>query len=164
MKKVLYLHGLESNQGGPKVDYLSSKCLICAPKLDYKNPDCFQNIHKLLSENDFDLIIGSSMGGYLGFIMGEIFEIPTILFNPALHSRSFEPNNHFKPQLGNTFHYIILGNQDDIIDPNTTTKMLKDIIPNKIDDKSFKYYIENIEGMGHRIPLDIFITKIQYEL
>jgi hypothetical protein len=28
MKKVLYLHGLESDQGGPKVDYLSSKYLV----------------------------------------------------------------------------------------------------------------------------------------
>ena len=53
MKKVLYLHGLESDQGGPKVDYLSSKYLVCAPKLDYKDPNCFQNIHKSLSENNF---------------------------------------------------------------------------------------------------------------
>ena len=159
MKKVLYLHGLESDQGGPKVDYLSSKYLVCAPKLDYKDPNCFQNIHKSLSENNFDLIIGSSMGGYLGFIMGEIFEIPTILFNPALHSRSFEPNNHFKPQLGNTVHHIVLGSKDEFIDPKTTKKMIKDITLNS--PQSIK--TETVKGMGHRIPLDIFITKTQHE-
>ena len=63
MKKVLYLHGLESKQGGSKVDFLSSICLVSAPVLDYRDSACFQNIHDLVVTNSFDLIIGSSMGG-----------------------------------------------------------------------------------------------------
>jgi predicted esterase YcpF (UPF0227 family) len=157
MKKVLYLHGLESKQGGSKVDFLSSICLVCAPVLDYRDSTCFQNIHDLVAKNSFDLIIGSSMGGYLAFLMGEIFETPTILFNPALHSRSFEPNNCFKPQLGNTSHYIILGNQDDVIDPTITMKILQEI--KSSSPKTIE--IETIPEMGHRTPLDVFIAKVQ---
>jgi predicted esterase YcpF (UPF0227 family) len=152
MKKVLYLHGLESDQGGPKVDYLSSKYLVCAPKLDYKDPNCFQNIFDLLQDDDFDLIIGSSMGGYLGFIMGEIFEISTILFNPAVHSRSFEPNNQFKPKLGNTAHYVVLGGKDDLIHADQTVEYL--------DSYGVIYNKSEIPTMAHQIPLDIFIDKV----
>ena len=41
MKRVLYLHGLESKQGGEKVDYLASKCIVHAPEMDYTRKDIF---------------------------------------------------------------------------------------------------------------------------
>ena len=149
MKRVLYLHGLESSQGGKKVDFLSSQGMVYAPDLDYKDPKCFDNIFWLLQDNDFDLIIGSSMGEYLGFIMGEIFEIPTILFNPALHSRSFEPNNHYSPKLGSSFHTVVVGNNDELIDPSKTIEFLEE---NQINYKSY------CGDHGHRTPLSVFIT------
>ena len=152
MKKILYLHGLESNQGGDKVDYLSSKYIIHAPKLDYKDPKCFNNIFWLIEEGDFDLIIGSSMGGYLALTMGEVFELPTILFNPALHSRLFEPVNNYKPKLGRTVHNVILGDKDDIIDCNKTCEYLN------LND--IQYIKELIPNMTHRTPLNIFIDVV----
>ena len=39
MKKVLYLHGLESKQGGPKVDFLANEFIVHAPKMDYNDPE-----------------------------------------------------------------------------------------------------------------------------
>ena len=149
MKRVLYLHGLESSQGGKKVDFLSSQGMVYAPSLDYKDPECFANIYSLILKNDFDLIIGSSMGGYLAFTMGEIFQVPTILFNPALHSRSFEPNNHFKPKLGISFHTVVVGDNDELIDSSKTIEFLEE---NKIEYKIFH------GDHGHRTPLDVFIT------
>ena len=41
MKKVLYLHGLESGQGGSKVDYLADNCYVHAPEMDYTRKDIF---------------------------------------------------------------------------------------------------------------------------
>ena len=38
MKKILYLHGLESKQGGLKVEYLATQGAVFAPDMDYKNP------------------------------------------------------------------------------------------------------------------------------
>lgn len=152
MKKILYLHGLESNQGGSKVDYLSSKYIVHAPKLDYKDPKCFENIFWLLQDGEFDLIIGSSMGGYLAFTMGEVFELPTILFNPALHSRSFEPNNQFKPKLGNTVHYVVLGEFDTVISNDKTCEYL---------DLNNVLHFKEVKSMSHRTPLDIFINVVE---
>tara|TARA_R110000772_G_scaffold130493_2_gene238738 strand:+ start:1596 stop:2105 length:510 start_codon:yes stop_codon:yes gene_type:complete len=152
MKKILYLHGLESDQGGSKVDYLSSKYIVHAPKLDYKDPKCFWNIFWLIEEGDFDLIIGSSMGGYLALTMGEVFELPTILFNPALHSRSFEPVNPYKPKLGRTVHNVILGEEDNVIDYNKTCEYLN------LND--IQYIKELIPNMTHRTPTGIFIDVV----
>ena len=39
MKKIVYLHGLESEAGGPKVSFLAEKGTVYAPKMDYKTLD-----------------------------------------------------------------------------------------------------------------------------
>ena len=60
MKKIVYLHGLESKAGGPKVNFLATKGMVYAPKLNFNTLD----IEKLMGKiGKPDLIIGSSMGG-----------------------------------------------------------------------------------------------------
>ena len=92
MKKVLYLHGLESKQGGPKVEFLANMFITHAPAMDYKNHKAFGELYrKVTKEGKPDLIIGSSMGGYFADALASHFGIEVLLFNPALHSRSIEP-------------------------------------------------------------------------
>ena len=160
MKKVLYLHGLESDQGGPKVDYLADNCYVHAPEMDYTRKDIFPYLIQMMEDFDPDLIIGSSMGGYAAYMLSGFYGTPIIAFNPALHSRKFDPKFPNKVQTcypGKT--KIILGEEDTVIDPNTTKKMIKDMTLNS--PQNIK--TEIVEGMGHRIPLDIFITKTQHE-
>ena len=160
MKKVLYLHGLESGQGGPKVDYLADNCYVHAPEMDYTRKDIFPYLIQMMEDFDPDLIIGSSMGGYAAYMLSGFYGTPIIAFNPALHSRKFNPKFPNKVQTcypGKT--KIILGEEDTVIDPNTTKKMIKDMTLNS--PQNIK--TEIVEGMGHRIPLDIFITKTQHE-
>jgi uncharacterized protein len=78
MKKVLYLHGLESDQGGPKVDYFKNKCCVHAPKIDYTRKDIFQFLTQTIEHLNPDLIIGSSMGGYSAFILSNFIEFPLL--------------------------------------------------------------------------------------
>ena len=86
--KVTYLHGLESKQGGPKVDWLESHFEeVWAPGMNYReNPHLFEEI--LSQIEGTDLIIGSSMGGWFAYLLGTRTGIPTILFNPAVVDRS----------------------------------------------------------------------------
>ena len=89
---VLYLHGLESKPTGPKLKYLKDRFdNYYAPEIDYENPDAFEEIVDLCIAEEFDMIIGSSMGGYFACALGTGLNVPVILFNPAIHSRSFEP-------------------------------------------------------------------------
>ena len=149
MKKIVYLHGLESDPGGPKVSFLAEKGMVYAPTMDYKTLDLHEFI---LTLGMPDLIIGSSMGGYIADIIGSQLGVDVLLFNPALHSRSidFDFDNGVGYGGENYKRTIILGTEDDVINPKTTKKLWP------VYDNSAKF--EEIEGMGHRTPLDVFIN------
>ena len=145
MKKIVYLHGLESEPGGTKVSFLATKGAVYAPAMDYETLDLDEFIYTLGMP---DLIIGSSMGGYVADIIGSRLGVDVLLFNPALHSREIDPGYEY---YSNTYERtIILGTEDDIIDPERT-KILWSVHGNAaIHDE--------VEGMGHRTPLDVFIN------
>ena len=146
MKKIVYLHGLESEAGGPKVSFLAEKGMVYAPAMDYETLDLNEFI---LTLGMPDLIIGSSMGGYVADIIGSQLGVDVLLFNPALHSRSID---NFNVDYGSQ-HYkrtIVLGTEDNVIDPETTKKLWS------VYGNHAKY--DEVEGMGHRTPLDVFIN------
>ena len=154
MKKVLYLHGLESKQGGPKVDFLANEFIVHAPKMDYKDSEL--NIKMFFTMQDFqpDLIIGSSMGGYVADILAEKYGVPAILFNPALHNRSFDPAIEY-PIEGEQAELqerkvVVLGKEDKVIPPYITKIMFE-------NNRNYKIVLEE---MGHQTPLNIFIDTI----
>ena len=142
---VWYLHGLESAVGGPKVEFLHENAdKVYAPKMDYNHPEMFSSLLKLAKYNKPDLIIGSSMGGYFADSIGSHLDIEVLLFNPALHSRSIEPEGvtYGGTNLERNF---VVGTEDDVIDPKAT-RVYKDLA---------KSWTE-IEGMGHRTTLPVF--------
>ena len=149
MKKIVYLHGLESEPGGPKVSFLAEKGTVYAPTMDYETLDLHEFI---LTLGMPDLIIGSSVGGYVADIIGSILGVDVLLFNPALHSRSIDFDfDNDTPYGGENYkRTIILGTEDDVINPKITKKLRPHL------DNSAKF--EEIEGMGHRTPLDVFIN------
>ena len=151
MQSVLYFHGLESQPGGLKVEYLNQNFdFVDAPAMDYRKKDLFEDWLEYVKTEKPDLIIGSSMGGYFAHALASHTGIPVLLFNPALHNRSFDVEGvhlgEFKPE-----GKVILGKKDDVIDPSITKAMLKDS----------NLEIEEIKEMEHRIPLDIFINEIK---
>ena len=149
MKKIVYLHGLESEPGGPKVSFLAEKGMVYAPAMDYETLDLHEFI---LTLGMPDLIVGSSMGGYVADIIGSHLGVDVLLFNPALHSRSIEVDFDNEDPYGNEDYKrtIILGTEDNVINPEIT----KNIRP-KWDNNAI---FDEIEGMGHRTPLDVFIN------
>ena len=145
MKKIVYLHGLESEAGGPKVSFLATKGTVYAPAMDYKTLDLDEFIHTLGMP---DLIIGSSMGGYVADIIGSRLGSDVLLFNPALHSREIDPEYEYYNN--GYIRTIVLGTEDDIIDPELTKKLWS------VHGNEAEY--DEIEGMGHRTPLDVFVN------
>lgn len=144
MKKVLFLHGLESEQGGPKVDFLSSVAYVHAPSMDYKNRNwSIDKLIDLVDECNPDLIIGSSMGGYLADVLGSYTGIEVILFNPALHSRTIDFNLRYGKE--GYKRTIVLGKEDTVIFPERTKELVGDTAE-----------IVEIERMGHRTDLNTF--------
>ena len=145
MKKILYLHGLESEQGGTKVSFLATKGTVYAPAMDYETLDLDEFIHTLGMP---DLIIGSSMGGYVADVIGSRLGVDVLLFNPALHNREIAVNHEY---YNNPYkRTIVLGTEDNVINPELTKKLWS------IHGNEAEY--DEIEGMGHRTPLDVFIN------
>ena len=124
-KKILYLHGLESPQGGEKVDFLATKAFVHAPAIDYTRNDIFSFLCSTIEE-----------------------------FNPALHSRTLEPNfpQFVKEHFPNEFT-VVLGEKDTVIPPNKTLDWLKD----HVKDRWVKSDIQTIKTMGHRVPFTDFV-------
>ena len=155
MKKVLYLHGLESKQGGPKVDFLADNCYVYAPEMDYTQKDIFPTFIQIMKDFNPDLIIGSSMGGYFAMLLATHIKTKVVAFNPALHSRTIniEGAKSGKEKLEGL---VVLGKNDDIINPSKTIEILENI------DNDLSISIE--KEMKHRVPLNIFINKTINEL
>ena len=155
MKKILYLHGLESSNVCDKVDFLRERAEVLAPSIDYTNPNIISELTDMVESFFPDLIIGSSMGGYIGLFLADTYRLDALVFNPAIHSRSSGvevslPNIENK---GSNFTFqpvVILGMKDDVINPLITKEIL--------DTAYFYCDIEEIEGMVHRVPLDVFIN------
>ena len=155
MKRVLYLHGLESKPGGSKVKYLNDRFMCYAPAMDYESNELFEEMIDLCATEEFDLIIGSSMGGYFAHQLATHFEdTEVMLFNPAVHSRSFEPYGVTNGEFSVHGH-VVLGLKDDVINPTRTYNMVG----------SLSFYdglsVIPVEHMGHRVPLPMFVDIME---
>lgn len=147
--RVVFFHGLESKPHSEKNIELVKhfgESNVYAPTMDYRDPFLFDTVLKEIKERDIQLLIGSSMGGYFAYCLSTLTGIPTLLFNPAVISRSFDPVT----ELGNlpAKHTVVLGINDDVIDPVKSTAYF---MKNGIGE--FEY---NKEDIGHRIPIEIF--------
>ena len=157
IKSAIYFHGLESSQGGIKVQFLDQEVdFLEAPAMDYTKEGIFEEWLDYVKNEEPDLLIGSSMGGYFAMALATHTGIPVLVFNPAIHSRSIEING-----LGSGTEkltgLVVVGKKDEVINPGPTISMLQGT-QNNLD-----IIIE--KEMGHRVPLDVFIdmyNKIAY--
>jgi esterase/lipase len=153
MKKILYLHGLESSNVCDKVEFLKENNIVLAPSIDYCKSNIEEELFYIVEKFSPDLIIGSSMGGFVSMALSNRYDIKCIVFNPAIHSRSIEPKLSSLQQDSINFNFnpvVVLGLEDDVIDPSKSEDLLEQM--------DVECEIERVEGLGHRIPFDIFVN------
>ena len=149
---IVFLHGLESSSNGEKADFLKANFPnTFIPDLTYREVDpkiLFDSIYNQLVGQNIKLIIGSSMGGYLGYCLCKKLGVSGLLFNPALSLNSlgiqFDNTGQLKPHLD-----IVIGQFDKVVNPQLTMDWL---IENE-DPTTYSVFYESIE---HRIPIDVF--------
>jgi len=152
--KIAYLHGLESNidQKDPKIKFLNKNFdKVYSPTINYRNDNTFNKLYKDIKSLNPDLIVGSSMGGYVSYLIGSKLSIPVLLFNPAMVGRTFDPVVD-DSNLKKTKTDIRFGKGDSVVSGIDVRKYFKD---NKI---SFNH--KGYDG-GHRVPADVFINSIK---
>lgn len=153
--KILYLHGLNSKLHLDRREVLEIYTSeIHAPSLDYQNDHSILS-NFLLSNDKYDIIIGSSAGGLLGFYLANQLQIPSLLFNPAI---PFRNQIHNLPNLNKqtTLMQVCLGWQDTIVNPKETL----DFFEKEIFDSS-EIHINIRKSMAHPLPIDWFSQEVK---
>lgn len=82
---ILYLHGFASsgNSGTAKeIQECLPNCKVISPDLPIQPSEALALIHKIIDEQEIDLVIGTSMGGYFA---AQISGTMKILVNPSFH-------------------------------------------------------------------------------
>jgi len=150
---ILYLHGLESKLSDTKRTVLEEFGTVIAPDLDYhKNPNVFIDLLNSHKYETINCIIGSSMGGFMGYYVAIEIGIPALLFNPALPIRSVNqivPKNSIPKE--NQRFSIILGSQDETVPAISNLKYFsQNLLP------TVHFQINVRPDLAHQIPLEIF--------
>ena len=152
--KIAYLHGLEStiDQKDPKIIFLNKNFdKTYMPSINYRDDNTFDKLYKDIKSLNPDLIVGSSMGGYVSYLIGSKLSIPVLLFNPAMVGRTFDPVVD-DSNLKKTKIEIRFGKSDSVINGSEVIKYFKD---NKI---SFNYTRYN---GGHRVPVTYLLIVLK---
>lgn len=157
-KRVAFFHGLTSGIQDAKKLYLEQKFdYVYYPKLDYfHDKTIFIRMLSEIKERDIDLLIGSSMGGWIAYAISTQTGLPCILFNPALANEgdasSYEL--HVAAEIGtqSATKHILLGKNDDVIDFRTTESYLSD---KELGEIYFSY-----GNHAHRTDIDAFVKMI----
>nr|WP_315198233.1 YqiA/YcfP family alpha/beta fold hydrolase [uncultured Flavobacterium sp.] len=151
---ILYLHGLESKLSDPKRAILEKHANVIAPDLDYKsNPNMIEFLYETYRNQDIDIIIGSSMGGFAGYHLANLLGVLSLLYNPALPYRKGTEliiPSHLSMNHPDTMR-IVLGAQDTIIDAKDNLAFLSQNVSDKTD-----YTIVFKRDLAHQIPIAVF--------
>lgn len=154
---ILYLHGLEGKLSEAKRDFLKDYGNVIAPDLDYFNdPNILQMLVEFNNTYKFDVVIGSSMGGFMAYNVANTIKCKALLFNPAILQKKVK---QIIPKLNasneSTYLHFVLGGQDEVVIANSTLQWLS---TNRLTNTDYKISI--IKDLKHRIPLDIFKEEI----
>jgi hypothetical protein len=158
---ILYLHGLESKLSDVKRAVLEQFGAVIAPDLDYiNNPEIFSFMMKACQNESVACIIGSSMGGFMGYYVAMKLDVPALLFNPALPIRSlnqeFPTDLCFKKQQRLS---IVLGSQDETVPAVANLKFFSENL-----HPTVHYGIKIRPDLAHQIPLEVFEEECMFFL
>jgi pimeloyl-ACP methyl ester carboxylesterase len=154
MLKTLYLHGLDGSLSTEKKVVLERCFEIVAPQLDYRNvPDMFDKLSDLFVSENFDAVIGNSMGGCFAYYLSLSHAVPALCFNPALGYRPFDVT---LPELKSNDNPIVfvIGGKDTVVPATENfTWIRRNPNPNFV----LKWYNE----MEHRVDITTFEKEVE---
>ncbi len=160
--KALYIHGLNSSPNPKKLEIIENLGLeVVSPFIDYdkEKSAVYERVKTIALKKKIDLIIGSSLGGFIGFWLAKDIEIPALLFNPALYFESMQP---FIPPINSDNNppiYVCLGEKDTQVDPVKVRKYLENLNPNYQ-----KLKIVSASWLQHGIDLTTFKSMTSWFL
>ena len=103
--KILYLHGYGSqfDPDSAKIKALKKIAEVAGPDLDYAagQENVFETVLEFAGAGDYDLIVGTSMGGWLASQACILLCVPFVALNPTV-----DPSQTLKKYIGKTVNYV----------------------------------------------------------
>lgn len=153
---ILYIHGLNGSLIPEKRAILERYGKVESPSIDYENnADSISWLYDQYKDRKIDLIMGSSMGGFAGYHLSKLLQLPALVFNPALAERSVVQNIPKTPETNRGLIHIVLGSKDPVVNPKDTLHFLGDLLMQEQD-----YRMSICHDLEHRIPLDVFEEEV----
>lgn len=129
--KVIFSHGKESGPWGSKITLLAKiarKHGFTVDSIDYRNigdpDDRVAHLIKALTCEEENILVGSSMGGYVSLVASEQAEVQAIfLLAPALYIPGYD-NQEYTAR--NQSIEIVHGWSDDIIPPEHSIRFARE--------------------------------------
>jgi len=174
MKNIAYIHGWAScyDPDSDKIRILKECFNVSGITIDYAQDrdQTIQELFEFISDNDIDVIIGTSFGGYWAAILGNMTGIPFVSINPAVdpakalvkyvgkgttyYGKEYDLTQeiiqqfggHVFPEYGNGM--ILLDQDDEVIDSNETKIKLSNYHPIMFEGGSHRF-----DHMRESIPL-----------
>lgn len=154
--KILYFHGLDGELSPEKNAILSEYGDVTGPHINYRaDANIIQTFQTQYSNQGFDVIIGNSMGGFAAYYLSILFNVPALIFNPALPYRSVAQTIPEIKQTRSKFLQVVIGQQDEIIKAEDTLRFLQNALAPKCHSR-----IHMLNTMAHRVPEDVFAKEV----
>jgi len=157
---TLYIHGLDSYPVPEKMEAIRRSGLDpAALHINYRNtPDAYDMLKDEAVKEEAKFIIGSSMGGYLGFWLAEDLGLPCLLFNPAMGSVS--TGLLTVPEITEMkcpARYVVLGAYDESVDPVRNLEFMR-----KHNRNDMIQRVVTCEWLGHKIDFFTFKEMVMW--
>jgi len=91
-------------------------------------------------------IVGSSLGGLLGFWLGEELGVPTLLFNPAVFVAPAEAGIEVPTRRVCPRRYVLIGAEDERVDPEQNWRFFQ-----RPENQAPHQRVIKQQGLGHEI-------------
>lgn len=145
---ILNLHGLNGKCDNSAYRILQNmensviKGTIVSPQIEYEKIDpliAIVQIDRKIRDAKLDYVVGNSLGGFYALLIAKLYDVPCIVTNPCVPPKKYMPNlikdysETYLHSLGclereltrfNQPVNIILGLDDEVIDPLTTYNWL----------------------------------------
>ncbi len=160
---TLYIHGLDSFPVPEKKKIMSRAGLdVVALHINYRQKlGVYETLKDAILQKKIKFIIGSSLGGFLGYWLAEDTGLPCLLFNPVMNAKNqvFYSTIPKIDDLKCPARYVVLGAKDDLLDSKKTLDIL-----NKKKRTGIHQQIVTCEWLGHQIDFFTFDEMINWAL
>ena len=160
--KTLYIHGLNSHPVPEKLEILKKNGLeVVALHINYRTEkDTYQKLKDAIEKANVEFIVGSSLGGFIGYWLGEDLGLPCLLFNPAMNYMDklmpFIPGiNHRKCPA----RFVVIGAHDESVNPQENIAFFRNA-----ERKNCHQRVVICEWLAHKIDYDTFDEMVSWAL